>query len=424
MKETELKKLFQKKFAKREVPYNAASWEKLSLLLDKAAIPWYAKSGVWLKVTGSLAAVSMAGLIYVYSVDQEASLLLESQSNSKMEIQAQEDQSPNLNSPTEGNNLPQISSTQDGLETESQSTSPSVSKESNTLPSARTEMHSGSGANTLFTSKQKNGNTQSQLSRFSSDRSTANVNEEALVPLIINARELPDLSAAQNSLSSPKPLLDKTTFAKRRWKPNTRWSFGLHALIGMSSSLGNAADQSSNINAFGLGLSAKYYFASIWTIEANLNYMRRSGMQMNREILGRSFGFGSEQEIFAVETQAMDFLEFPIFLGIRIAPNHRMKAGYYFAPILNIHNEVIHSFKPMNSDTWQHTTESQSGYSEAFEKVDHGWAFGYEWTPNARFGIGLDYFHGLSDLSINAHFNENHVDLNRQVKLRLAYYFF
>ncbi len=419
MKETELKKLFQKKFAERELPYNAASWEKLSLMLDQASIPWYAKSGVWIKAAGSIATISMAGLLYFYSGNEEI------KNPELLDNNAQESITPKQNVLEEKASSAFSSPNRTAESIQNEETNSSLVQSASTS-STRTSNNKtvAINQNTSLSAQPSSSFNSASLTDLKSDRES--MVEESLESSFMEwkAKKLPNFNSIENSLPSALAPAEKSTISRIRWRPSTHWSFGIHSLIGMSSSLKNTSDGSSSLNAFGLGLSAKYYFASIWTIETNLNYTRRSGMQMNREILGTSFGFGAEEEKFAVETHSIDFIEVPIFLGIRLAPSHRFKAGYYFAPIINIRNEVTHSLKPMNSDVWEHSTHSESGYSEAFEKLDHGWAFGYEWTPNARFGIGLDYLHGLTDLSIDAHFNENYVDLNRQVKLRLAYYFY
>ena len=423
MKETELKKLFQKKFAERELPYNAASWEKLAVMLDQASVPWYAKSGVWIKAASSIAAITIASALYIYNADPVVQNDLPSNSLQENSLPQQElfNERPasSISSSPENETLPSENTTNtssDDIRPRA-STSTSQSSTSLTIPQNQASSNRAAQGNSIPLNSAEAFLTHENLS-------TSQELYSELSFMEWKAKKLPNLNPAKTlpSLSLAKP--NKTTNNRIRWRPNTHWSFGIQSLVGMSSSFDNPSNGSTGLNSFGLGLNARYFFASIWTLETNLNYTRRSGMTMNREIVGTRFGFGSEEESVAIETQSIDFIEVPVFLGIRLAPSHRFKAGYFFAPIVNIRNQVTHSLKPMNSDVWEHSTQSESGYAEAFEKLDHGWAFGYEWTPTARFGIGLDYLHGLTDLSINAHFNENYVDFNRQVKLRLAYYFY
>ena len=461
MTEKELQKLFRKKFAEREVPYNPDAWAGVEKMLDRAATPWYARKSFLVKgVAATLATAAVVVTIFSWPSSNQPTIAPntapvvspETEQTSVTEPTASEQESNAAASfePSSGANDVKGAETLDSKPV----SEPVADGSSFTSASPSDNSTSGVSQENTNNSTQQAGSVDATSAAMASSTnnnaapSTTNARKDipfasmdgqsrkAYSPLTLekrNARESGGDILIQDNPSSrflimclPKSqgeeYIEPAVGPKRNWLSSS-WQYGLLGMLGSGEQWSNTNQSSSTVlSSWSLGGQMRWNFSENWSIESALLYSRRNDLQLERKIEGVTYGFGADRQRVNVEASAADMIEMPLMLGNTIAKGHLLKAGYYFAYFANVKNEVVEESMGMYDDSWSRNTRTANGYEEGFYQFDHGWYFGYEWQAYDRLSFGVDYQLGLQDLSRDVVYLDERKHYNRQLRFRLSYY--
>ncbi len=419
MTEKELQKLFQKKFAEREVPYNAEAWNKLSSMLDKAQMPWYSKPAVLAKASALAVAALTSIFVLVWNVNQS--------------------------NKAETKNLPVDAGSSAAIPTDIKK-SEAPSEDENPLSKGDSKNESGShavGNLELFTKPERsrqsslpNDLNSSTKSVLASKKQSINASSKQGGVEDFNNKQLVfiDIRPIQDVFRYEKMFYNTEMIQQNEWSRNSpypkvrnSWSqlgFGIQAFAGLTNRISNGKSPESGFSNYGFGAWVHYAINNQLGVESGLTWLKRGDMHLERKLEGVRYSFGAERETYVITAQSAQFLEVPVRITYRFKQNHQIKAGYYYSYMYNLGNNVLHSHMPEGSSSWQHTQWQENGFEDAFVSYDHGLSLAYSYRFNRGISIGIDYIFGLQDLSLDAHFNQNEKHYNRQFRLNLSYALF
>jgi hypothetical protein len=407
MTEKDLKKLFQKKFGEREVPYEPGSWSAVEQMLDKATpVAWYRRQKIVQRGLVLTSTLAVATSVYLFSP------LTENKADTFEPAEAPSIQATPVPQATifelDAELSRQEESTEAASEQPSMASSSSSDVGSNLIPERssraenRSDVATASNAETLYTSV--------QMSPMSFDLERFLLLEEKNV-LTVN------MQAPQEGLfiepiagPSPGPIRDGL-------------SWDVHGLLALGQALSNGGSSESELSAFGLGAGLRWALTPRLGLETSLNFTRRKDLSMLQTFEGTAYGFGSEQHIAHVVAEQADILDLPISLNVRLGAAHQLKMGYYGAYMMRAINRVEEHRQDMFTGDWAIEERTASGHEDGFRVFDHGLTLGYEWAFAGPFTLGVDYLHGLQDLSRDDVYGAKTRHFNRQARFKISYQF-
>jgi hypothetical protein len=407
MTEKDLKKLFQKNFGEREVPYEPGSWSAVEQMLDKATpVAWYRRPEIVQRGLVLTSTLAVATSVYLFSP------LTENKADTFEPAEAPSIQATPVPQATifelDAELSRQEESTEAASEQPSMASSSSSDVGSNLIPERssraenRSDVATASNAETLYTSV--------QMSPMSFDLERFLLLEEKNV-LTVN------MQAPQEGLfiepiagPSPGPIRDGL-------------SWDVHGLLALGQALSNGGSSESELSAFGLGAGLRWALTPRLGLETSLNFTRRKDLSMLQTFEGTAYGFGSEQHIAHVVAEQADILDLPISLNVRLGAAHQLKMGYYGAYMMRAINRVEEHRQDMFTGDWAIEERTASGHEDGFRVFDHGLTLGYEWAFAGPFTLGVDYLHGLQDLSRDDVYGAKTRHFNRQARFKISYQF-
>ena len=432
MTEKELQKLFQKKFADREVPYNPGAWTRLEKMLDKAATPWYARQSFIYQSAAVLTSIVLSTAIYFNWPESRQDLNNPEKTNSELSVdEAFPSTGQSIDKKevrTQNEAVTDITNDRPLNEGDTQPLLPSISDAVSTSP------HSDLTSSAIVQQSAKPASS-FQASGSSSWAQTPallgdNASEKDVITLqlvvrdVLPAETLTALAAVPEvtsfaSVDHQDHRIEPLVAPKLGMRSDFHWS--LSGLIGFGSALNNQKSTSNGLASWGLGTEIRWAFHPEFAVSSGINFSRRSDLALLRKYEGVTYGFGANRQVVEVIANSGDFLEMPVMLNYFLGKGHTIKAGYYAAYLLNVRNEVNTHSKGMYDDTWTSESRNASGYEDSFHSLDHGWIFGYEWAWDPRWSVGADYLLGLQDLSKDEVYVDTRQHYNRQLRFRISY---
>lgn len=406
MTEKDLKKLFQKKFGEREVPYEPSSWTAVEQMLDKTIpVTWYRRPEIVQKGLVLTSTLAVATSVYLFSPLSENKL--DTSEPAAPTIQAiPMPQATTFDLDAEFSD--HGGSTEAASEPPSMASSSSSDVGSNLFPerNSRAENRSdgatASNAETPYTSV--------QMAPVSFDLERYLRLEEKNILTVQMQAPKKGLFIEPLAGPSPTPIRDAL-------------SWDIHGLLALGQALSNGGSSESELSAFGLGAGLRWALTTRLGLETSLNFTRRKDLSMLQTFEGTAYGFGSEQHIAHVVAEQADILDLPISLNVRLGAAHQLKMGYYGAYMMRAINRVEEHRQDMFTGVWAIEERTASGHEDGFRVFDHGLTFGYEWAFAGPFTLGVDYLHGLQDLSRDDVYGEKTRHFNRQARFKVSYQF-
>lgn len=434
MTEKELQKLFQKKFADREVPYNPEAWTRLEKMLDKAATPWYARQSFMYQSAAIITSIVLSTVVYFNWPDNQPNLIIPETTPLSPSLEEVISNNEPSSSELQGVGSQSATSVEPPMEGQQQNanihnTSSSVSSGSS-LPPHSNQTASGiahqseNNASPLLTPKPSS-------SAFATTASGAISSKVGTTNLQLAFREILPTETLSSLTSAPNvSVLSRVEFEENRIEPLVAPKLGLRSdfhwsisgLLGFGSAISNQPNSSSGLASWGIGTEMRWAFHPEFAVSTGFNYSRRNDLALYKKYEGVTYGFGANRQEVEVVANAGDFLEMPLMLNYLTGKGHVIKAGYYAAYLINVRNEVNTRNKGMYDDSWASETRIASGYEDSFNPFDHGWIFGYEWAWDAHWSVGADYLLGLQDLSKDEVYVDTRQHYNRQFRFRISYY--
>jgi len=407
MTEKDLKKLFQKKFGEREVPYEPSSWSALEQMLDKATpVAWYRRPEIVQKGLVLTSTLAVATSVYLFSplTENKADTFDPAEAPSIQATPVPESTTFELDAERSEQGGP----TEDAREQSSMASSSSSDAGSHLIPERnnraenRSDGATASNPETLYTSV--------QLSPVSFDPERYLLLEKKNILNVQMQAPQEELFIEPIAGPSPAPIRDGL-------------SWDIHGLLALGQALSNGGSSESELSAFGLGAGLRWSLTPRLGLETSLNFTRRKDLSMMKTFEGTAYGFGSEQHIAHVVAEQADILDLPISLNVRLGAAHQLKMGYYGAYMMRAINRVEEHRQDMFTGDWAIEERTASGHEDGFRVFDHGLTLGYEWAFAGPFTLGIDYLHGLQDLSRDDVYGAKTRHFNRQARFKVSYQF-
>jgi hypothetical protein len=406
MTEKDLKKLFQKKFGEREVPYEPGSWSAVEQMLDKAIpVAWYRRPEIVQKGLVLTSTLAVAASVYLFSpLTENKADTFEPAAPTIQAIPVPPATTHTLDAEL---NKQGGSTEAAGEPSTMTSSSPSaaginVIPERNNLAKNRSDGATASNGETLYTSVQM-APVPFDLERY------LLLEEKNILTVQIQTPEK-GLFIEPIAGPSPAPIRDGL-------------SWDIHGLLALGQALSNGGSSESELSAFGLGAGLHWALTPRLGLETSLSFTRRKDLSMLKTFEGTAYGFGSERYIAHVVAEQADILDLPISLNVRLGAAHQLKMGYYGAYMMRAINRVEEHRQDMFTGVWAIEERTASGHEDGFRVFDHGLTFGYEWAFAGPFTLGVDYLHGLQDLSRDDVYGEKTRHFNRQARFKVSYQF-
>lgn len=407
MTEKDLKKLFQKKFGEREVPYEPSSWSALEQMLDKATpVAWYRRPEIVQKGLVLTSTLAVATSVYLFSplTENKADTFDPAEAPSIQATPVPESTTFELDAERSEQGGP----TEDAREQSSMASSSSSDAGSHLIPERnnraenRSDGATASNPETLYTSV--------QLAPVSFDPERYLLLEKKNILNVQMQAPQEELFIEPIAGPSPAPIRDGL-------------SWDIHGLLALGQALSNGGSSESELSAFGLGAGLRWSLTPRLGLETSLNFTRRKDLSMMKTFEGTAYGFGSEQHIAHVVAEQADILDLPISLNVRLGAAHQLKMGYYGAYMMRAINRVEEHRQDMFTGDWAIEERTASGHEDGFRVFDHGLTLGYEWAFAGPFTLGIDYLHGLQDLSRDDVYGAKTRHFNRQARFKVSYQF-
>ena len=407
MTEKDLKKLFQKKFREREVPYEPSSWSALEQMLDKATpVAWYRRPEIVQKGLVPTSTLAVATSVYLFSplTENKADTFDPAEAPSIQATPVPESTTFELDAERSEQGGP----TEDAREQSSMASSSSSDAGSHLIPERnnraenRSDGATASNPETLYTSV--------QLAPVSFDPERYLLLEKKNILNVQMQAPQEELFIEPIAGPSPAPIRDGL-------------SWDIHGLLALGQALSNGGSSESELSAFGLGAGLRWSLTPRLGLETSLNFTRRKDLSMMKTFEGTAYGFGSEQHIAHVVAEQADILDLPISLNVRLGAAHQLKMGYYGAYMMRAINRVEEHRQDMFTGDWAIEERTASGHEDGFRVFDHGLTLGYEWAFAGPFTLGIDYLHGLQDLSRDDVYGAKTRHFNRQARFKVSYQF-
>jgi len=407
MTEKDLKKLFQKKFGEREVPYEPSSWSALEQMLDKATpVAWYRRPEIVQKGLVLTSTLAVATSVYLFSplTENKADTFDPAEAPSIQATPVPESTTFELDAERSEQGGP----TEDAREQSSMASSSSSDAGSHLIPERnnraenRSDGATASNPETLYTSV--------QLAPVSFDPERYLLLEKKNILNVQMQAPQEELFIEPIAGPSPAPIRDGL-------------SWDIHGLLALGQALSNGGSSESELSAFGLGAGLRWSLTPRLGLETSLNFTRRKDLSMMKTFEGTAYGFGSEQHIAHVVAEQADILDLPISLNVRLGAAHQLKMGYYGAYLMRAINRVEEHRQDMFTGDWAIEERTASGHEDGFRVFDHGLTLGYEWAFAGPFTLGIDYLHGLQDLSRDDVYGAKTRHFNRQARFKVSYQF-
>ena len=407
MTEKDLKKLFQKKFGEREVPYEPSSWSALEQMLDKATpVAWYRRPEIVQKGLVLTSTLAVATSVYLFSplTENKADTFDPAEAPSIQATPVPESTTFELDAERSEQGGP----TEDAREQSSMASSSSSDAGSHLIPERnnraenRSDGATASNPETLYTSV--------QLAPVSFDPERYLLLEKKNILNVQMQAPQEELFIEPIAGRSPAPIRDGL-------------SWDIHGLLALGQALSNGGSSESELSAFGLGAGLRWSLTPRLGLETSLNFTRRKDLSMMKTFEGTAYGFGSEQHIAHVVAEQADILDLPISLNVRLGAAHQLKMGYYGAYMMRAINRVEEHRQDMFTGDWAIEERTASGHEDGFRVFDHGLTLGYEWAFAGPFTLGIDYLHGLQDLSRDDVYGAKTRHFNRQARFKVSYQF-
>ncbi|NBR83560.1 MAG: hypothetical protein EBT52_07510 [Flavobacteriia bacterium] len=407
MTEKDLKKLFQKKFGEREVPYEPSSWSALEQMLDKATpVAWYRRPEIVQKGLVLTSTLAVATSVYLFSplTENKADTFDPAEAPSIQATPVPETTTFELDAERSEQGGP----TEDAREQSSMASSSSSDAGSHLIPERnnraenRSDGATASNPETLYTSV--------QLAPVSFDPERYLLLEKKNILNVQMQAPQEELFIEPIAGPSPAPIRDGL-------------SWDIHGLLALGQALSNGGSSESELSAFGLGAGLRWSLTPRLGLETSLNFTRRKDLSMLKTFEGTAYGFGSEQHIAHVVAEQADILDLPISLNVRLGAAHQLKMGYYGAYMMRAINRVEEHRQDMFTGDWAIEERTASGHEDGFRVFDHGLTLGYEWAFAGPFTLGIDYLHGLQDLSRDDVYGAKTRHFNRQARFKVSYQF-
>jgi hypothetical protein len=407
MTEKDLKKLFQKKFGEREVPYEPSSWSALEQMLDKATpVAWYRRPEIVQKGLVLTSTLAVATSVYLFSplTENKADTFDPAEAPSIQATPVPETTTFELDAERSEQGGP----TEDAREQSSMASSSSSDAGSHLIPERnnraenRSDGAKASNPETLYTSV--------QLAPVAFDPERYLLLEKKNILNVQMQAPQEELFIEPIAGPSPAPIRDGL-------------SWDIHGLLALGQALSNGGSSESELSAFGLGAGLRWSLTPRLGLETSLNFTRRKDLSMLKTFEGTAYGFGSEQHIAHVVAEQADILDLPISLNVRLGAAHQLKMGYYGAYMMRAINRVEEHRQDMFTGDWAIEERTASGHEDGFRVFDHGLTLGYEWAFAGPFTLGIDYLHGLQDLSRDDVYGAKTRHFNRQARFKVSYQF-
>ena len=407
MTEKDLKKLFQKKFGEREVPYEPNSWSAVEQMLDKAAsVAWYRRPEIVQRSLVLTSTLAVATSVYLFSplTENKADTFEPAEAPTIQATPTSQATTFELDAERSG----QGGSTEAASEQSSMASSSSSDTGSNLIPERiiraenRSNVAAASNADKLYAP--------AQMAPISFDLERYLLLEEKNDLTVQMQAPQEGLFIEPIAGPSPAPISDGL-------------SWDIHGLLALGQALSNGGSSESELSAFGLGAGLRWALTPRLGLETSLNFTRRKDLSMLQTFEGTAYGFGSEQHIAHVVAEQADILDLPISLNVRLGTAHQLKMGYYGAYMMRAINRVEEHRQDMFTGDWAIEERTASGHEDGFRVFDHGLTLGYEWAFAGPFTLGVDYLHGLQDLSRDDVYGAKTRHFNRQARFKVSYQF-
>lgn len=407
MTEKDLKKLFQEKFGEREVPYEAGSWSAVEQMLDKATpVAWYRRPGLIQKGLVLTSFLAVATSVYLFSplTENKADTFGPAGAPSIQATPVPEATTYDL----DAERREQGGSTEAASEQSSMASSSSPGAGSNLIPESNSRAENRSDAATASNAEKRY--TSVQMAPMSIDPERYLLLEEKNNLTVQMQAPQEGLFIEPIAGPSPAPISDGL-------------SWDIHGLLALGQALSNGGSSESELSAFGLGAGLRWALTPRLGLETSLNFTRRKDLSMLQTFEGTAYGFGSEQHLAHVVAEQADILDLPISLNLRLGRAHQLKMGYYGAYMMRAINKVEEHRQDMFTGDWAIEERTASGHEDGFRVFDHGLTLGYEWAFAGPFTLGVDYLHGLQDLSRDDVYGAKTRHFNRQARFKVSYQF-
>ncbi|MEX0968441.1 MAG: outer membrane beta-barrel protein [Bacteroidia bacterium] len=162
------------------------------------------------------------------------------------------------------------------------------------------------------------------------------------------------------------------------------------------------------------------YFLSINT---ELNYTSRAGLNADTTMQGKHYSFGLHQEEISVDIKRLHYLELPVYAELRTGGRYSVLAGMQGTYLLNTSGNVERKVSYATEPT-QQSIEPAWGYTKGFNNYDLQLTIGCKMIMNERASILLRSHYGLLDITSDGHFNNTSVDRNLGLKFLFRYRFY
>ena len=188
---------------------------------------------------------------------------------------------------------------------------------------------------------------------------------------------------------------------------------------GMASNAYKTGDYSKNyaIDPFG-GFGYEYLINPNFSLEADVLYLHRSGVNTTKTIESGEYSFGRVTDIYNINHEVLHYLELPVFANYRIG-NNMIKAGVGVSYLINSKSTVEHIHNTPFEQ--QVSTSTEYGHNDGFNKLDYSVQFGYERLVLNRLNIGARGSYGFADVVKDDYYNHSAVDNNLNIRIYAKY---
>ncbi|KAB1062812.1 porin family protein [Salibacter halophilus] len=413
----DLDEIFKEGLKDRKVSFNPGAWDKAEAMLNKEQGN-SRKGFVWWKAAAAaLLLVSLSVGAYFVVDSTSNNQLAEKQETKDSDSQSQNNQEKlsgkdvfeQENDTPKTNQNPKDQLAKEEMKSTFSATSKRNQKRADQMRFAKTSEPNRAAAGQTYPREQ------SSLSDVKSSSSTEIKQGKRTYSL----SEIPLLEKLLSN-SKEENSLDHTIYTDKipDFTPVVKHRFFLIG-GGMVSNAYKTGDYSKNyaIDPFG-GFGYEYLINPNFSLEADVLYLHRSGVNTTKTIESGEYSFGRVTDIYNINHEVLHYLELPVFANYRIG-NNMIKAGVGVSYLINSKSTVEHIHNTPFEQ--QVSTSTEYGHNDGFNKIDYSVQFGYERLVLNKLNLGVRGSYGFADVVKDDYYNHSAVDNNLNVRIYAKY---
>lgn len=413
---SEFDKIFKDKLYNREVPFNQNAWQRAEAMIDASerTVFWTARRiAAAVVILFSSAAIASYFTIDSLSEGQYEKKNYTQQSNSSRIYEG-------VIWPVFKSETTSDAASESGISDLSASASESASadnatRNNETSSTSTSVVHAGSHPTSRLDATEGGNENRSNFSPVGSEESTVDFMDSKMAKALVQK---------ENDELKDSPVVSfESDPSKEVKEPFRHHEFSVELNAGIADEFNTAANEAAQWGASGaLGVRYQYNLNENWSLGTGVFYDMRNGSPVDYSVEDIEYGYELRKTNTDYRSLRIHRLTLPVEVGYNIMGKHNVRVGVRTSYIVNTRTEVS-SYSTLGQNTNEEETSKEWGYLNGHEPLYFSGSVAYEYMLNPKWGLGCKAIFGLSDVTDNAHFQNNIQDRDTQIQLTLRYRF-